>query len=264
MTGIVEEQKAKKSLGQHFLRDEGVLRRICSLVDAKEGDRIIEIGPGPGALTSLLRSLPWQKLLLIEKDDSYAAAHAAIALPGMEVISADAMLFPWESLEGAWKIVGNLPYNVASPLMWDIVLRVPKLERGVFMIQKEVSERILAAPGSKAYGALSVWIQSFAAPCKGFTVPPSCFAPPPKVDSAVLTLLPPQSPRPARPEYLARLLKICFGQRRKQLQTILRGTFGTEASMRALEECGISPQLRPEALPPGLFHSLADHLFAKQ
>ena len=261
MKGIIAEQKAKKSLGQHFLRDEGVLRRICGLLGVEEGDQVMEIGPGPGALTALLRPLPWKRLLLIEKDDAYAAAHAAIALPGMEVVAGDAMEFCWEGLEGPWKIAGNLPYNVASPLMWDIVQRVPHLERAVFMVQKEVADRILAAPGSRAYGALSAWMQSWCAPRRGFTVPPSCFAPPPKVDSAVLSLLPLPGPRPDDPAALARLLKICFGQRRKQLQSILRGPFGAEASMGALEACGIPPQLRPEALSPEDFQRHAARLF---
>ncbi len=260
MTGLVAEQRAKKSLGQHFLRDGSVLSRICGLMHVEPGDQIIEIGPGPGALTALLRPLPWKRLLLLEKDDTYAAAHGAIALPGMEVISGDAMLFPWETLEGPWKIAGNLPYNVASPLMWDIARRVPHLERAVFMVQKEVADRILAAPGSREYGALSVWLQSFCVPQKGFAVPPSCFAPPPKVYSAVLSLLPLQKPRPADPDALAAIIKICFGQRRKQIQSTLRRTFGSETALRALDGCGIPPEVRPEVLPPEAFQLLASRL----
>ncbi|MCQ2445115.1 MAG: 16S rRNA (adenine(1518)-N(6)/adenine(1519)-N(6))-dimethyltransferase RsmA, partial [Mailhella sp.] len=215
--------RAKKSLGQHFLRDEGVLRRIAALVGAEPGDRLMEIGPGPGALTALLREMPWERLILLEKDDHYAAEHAARPLPGLEVIPGDALAYPWEALEGPWKIIGNLPYNVASPLMWDIVLRVPSLARGVFMIQKEVADRILASPGTKDYGALTVWIRSFASPRRGFVVGPGAFSPPPKVDSAVVVFDPiDRAARPERPDLLARLVKLCFSQRRKQLQGILR------------------------------------------
>ncbi|MGN1038003.1 MAG: ribosomal RNA small subunit methyltransferase A, partial [Mailhella sp.] len=130
--------KAKKSLGQHFLRDENAIRRIVDLLRAEEGDQLMEIGPGPGALTSLLRTLPWQKLILLEKDEHYAREHAQRPMKGLEVIAGDALRYPWESLAGPWKIAGNLPYNVASPLMWDIVSRTPHLSRAVFMIQKEV------------------------------------------------------------------------------------------------------------------------------
>ena len=192
--------RAKKSLGQHFLRDERVVQRIVDLLRVEEGDNVMEIGPGPGALTALLRPLPWRRLLLLEKDDHYAAEHAARPLPGLEVVAGDALAYPWESLEGPWKIAGNLPYNVASPLMWDIVSRVPDMARAVFMIQKEVGDRLLARPGSRDYGALSVWVQSFAVTRKGFVVDPAAFSPPPKVDSAVVVFepLPPEKGPPTR------------------------------------------------------------------
>ena len=153
--------RAKKSLGQHFLRDERVVQRIVDLLRVEEGDQVMEIGPGPGALTALLRPLPWKRLLLLEKDDHYAAEHAARPLPGLEVVAGDALAYPWESLEGPWKIAGNLPYNVASPLIWDIAARAKATRRAVFMIQKEVGERLCANPGCRDYGALSVWVQAF-------------------------------------------------------------------------------------------------------
>ncbi|MBP3731163.1 MAG: ribosomal RNA small subunit methyltransferase A [Mailhella sp.] len=259
---LVQAEKAKKSLGQHFLRDESVVRRIAALLQAEKGDQILEIGPGPGALTAMLRPLPWRRLVLIEKDDYYAGEHRRLALPGMEVISGDAMLHPWQQMQGLWIITGNLPYNIASPLMWDIVSRTPGLKRAVFMIQKEVAERILAPAGSKSYGALSVWIQSYCTAAKGFIVPPSCFSPPPKVDSEVIVLMPIESQRrPAQPERLSSLLKICFQQRRKQLQAILRKRFSENAVLSALERAGVDPSQRPETLLPHQFHALADLLF---
>ena len=260
--GIMPERRAKKSLGQHFLRDAGVTGRIAGLLDVRPGDQVIEIGPGPGALTALLRPLPWSRLLLLEKDDEYARGHASLPMPGLEVFHGDALGFPWQDLEGPWKIAGNLPYNVASPLMWDVASRVPALERAVFMVQKEVAERLLAAPGSRQYGALSAWIQSFCVPGKGFPVPPSCFAPPPKVDSAVVVLTPVSGPRPARPDHLAALLKLCFQQRRKQLQSILRRAFPPEKALEALEREGIAPGQRPETLSPLQFQALAARLFS--
>ena len=254
--------RAKKSLGQHFLRDERVVQRIVELLRPEEGDQIMEIGPGPGALTALLRPLPWQRLLLLEKDDHYAAEHAARPLPGLEVIAGDALAYPWEQLEGPWKIAGNLPYNVASPLMWDIVCRTPELARAVFMVQKEVGDRLTARPGTRDYGALSVWIQSFVSTRKGFVIGPSAFSPPPKVDSAVVVFEPlPAEKRPAHPERLSRLIKLCFQQRRKQLQGILRHAL-PDFDVSRLSVCGIEPAQRPETLTVEQFQKLAETLFS--
>lgn len=253
---------AKKSLGQHFLRDNNAVQRIVDLLRPESGDNILEIGPGPGALTSLLRPLPWAKLLLLEKDDAFAAAHAADTLPGLEVVHGDALQFDWRNLSGAWKIVGNLPYNVASPLMWDMVSLIPHWDRAVFMIQKEVADRILASPGSKAYGALTVWMRSFAVPRKGFVLGPGAFSPPPKVDSAVITLTPvPSDALPAHPDALSRLIKICFQQRRKQLQGILRKALPDIYRPEILEKMCIDQAQRPETLNEKQFQSLADALF---
>ncbi len=257
--------KAKKSLGQHFLRDERVVQRIVDLLRVEEGDQVMEIGPGPGALTALLRPLPWSRLRLLEKDDHYAAEHAARPLPGLEVVPGDALAYPWESLDGPWKIAGNLPYNVASPMMWDIVCRVPDLARAVFMIQKEVGDRLLAKPGGKDYGALTVWIQSFVAVQKGFVIGPSAFSPPPKVDSSVVVFSPlPADRKPAHPERLARLIKLCFQQRRKQLQTILRHGAPQDFSPEILAALDIEGTQRPETLTVEQFQKLAEALFSKK
>ena len=249
----------KKSLGQHFLRDEGACRRIVDLARVEAGDQVLEIGPGRGALTRFLRPLPWSRLILVEKDDALAAEHAARPLPGLQVVHGDALAFDWTSLAGGWKIVGNLPYNVASPLMWDIVSRVPELRRAVFMIQQEVADRILAEPGGRAYGALSAWMRSFVAPARGFTLGPAAFSPPPKVDSAVVTLTPlPPEQRPQRPDALAVLIKVCFGRRRKQLQGILRRAFPDLPTADILTDLNLKPDRRPETLTPQDFQRLAD------
>lgn len=248
---------AKKSLGQHFLRDENACRRIVDLLRVEPGDRILEIGPGRGALTGLLRPLPWSRFVLVEKDDALAAAHAVQALPGLEVVHGDAMAYDWTTLTEDWKLVGNLPYNVASPLMWDIVSRASGLRRAVFMIQKEVADRILAEPGGKTYGALTVWMRSFVTPRKGFVLGPAAFSPPPKVDSAVITLEPlPTEQLPEHPEALARLIKLCFGQRRKQLHGILRRAFPERYDAAMLTGQGIDLDQRPETLTPRDFQNL--------
>ena len=155
--------RAKKSLGQHFLKDTKTSARIVDLLRIGPEDRVLEIGPGPGAITGIIHERGPAEFRLIEKDSYWAAHHAELErpAPAVQVLNADALAFPWESLEGPWKIISNLPYNVGSPLMWDIVSRTPDLTRAVFMVQKEVAERLYAKPGTKDYGALSVWIQSY-------------------------------------------------------------------------------------------------------
>lgn len=253
--------RAKKSLGQHFLKEPRIARRIVDLLHIAPDDAVLEIGPGRGALTAHIMEAAPARLILIEKDAYWAAHHAdacaAGAIGGVEVRTEDALQFPWESLSGPWKIISNLPYNVGSPLIWDIVSRTPELTRAVFMVQKEVGERLCARPGGRDYGALSVWVQSHARVEWGFEVGPGAFSPPPKVDSAVVVLTPfaPQA-RPEDPEALAALLRRCFGQRRKQLQSLLRKT-GTPDAGAALESLDIPPQARPETLSPELFQKLS-------
>jgi 16S rRNA (adenine1518-N6/adenine1519-N6)-dimethyltransferase len=251
----------KKSLGQHFLHEKTAIRRILDLLDVQAGDQVLEIGPGPGALTGSLRSLGWSRLLLIEKDDAFAAAQAARPLPGLEVLRADALVFDWKSLSGPWKLVGNLPYNIASPLIWDMVSRIPSWERAVFMLQKEVAERVLAPPGGRTYGALTVWIRSFAVPRRGFSLGPGAFRPPPRVESSVIVLHPlPPEKRARHPAALAALLKLCFGRRRKQLGGILGKIAPGRSVPDILAGQGIDPQKRPETLAAEDFQRLAQAL----
>lgn len=247
----------KKSLGQHFLRRPEICQRIAELLDLEAGDQVLEIGPGPGALTSVLESLPHACLLLLEKDDHWAGVHTARAVPGTRVRCMDALTFPWEELEGTWKICGNLPYNVASPMIWDMAARCRALKKAAFMVQKEVGLRLAACPCSKEYGALSVWVQTFWVPRMAFTVGPGAFMPPPKVDSAVLSCTPrPVEELPRRPGALADLLKLCFQQRRKQLGGLFRRA-GRADLLERMEALGITPQARPEELSVEQFLKLS-------
>jgi 16S rRNA (adenine1518-N6/adenine1519-N6)-dimethyltransferase len=273
------EPRAKKSLGQNFLQDDNIARKIVDALAVTPQDQILEIGPGPGALSGIIQARKPARIVLVEKDcywarermregrtkaEEFARFRGGEGKQAFAVILADALDMPWERFSTPWKIIGNLPYNVASPLMWDIFSRVPGLTRAVFMIQKEVGQRIIASPGTSAYGALSVWVQSHMRAKLEFIVPPQVFRPRPKVDSAVLSfephgLIPSSGGRvDFAPEALTRTLKLCFQMRRKQLGTILRAN---GADPGALESLGIVAQARPENLAPAEFHRLARTLF---
>lgn len=246
------EPAPKKSLGQHFLINPGICRKIIDLLAPAPQDQILEIGPGPGALTRFLLAAPYRRLLLIEKDSYWAGERGGEA----EVLEQDALAFDWTALceEGSWKLVGNLPYNIASPLIWDIVSKCGCYSRAVFMVQKEVGERLCAAPDSRLYGALSVWVQCHAAVHHAFTVGPGSFRPPPKVDSAVVLFTP--LPGPEYPQKLQELLRICFQQRRKQLGGVFR-RLGLPVLLKGLEALGLDAQLRAENLTCADFMNLA-------
>ncbi len=260
MTACMPEvPRAKKSLGQNFLQDKNIARLIVEALQLESHDRVIEIGPGPGALTQYIRQAKPDRLWLLEKDHYWAVKHGSAATE--EVVLTDALTFAWHKLgkDFSWKIIGNLPYNMASLLMWDILSQA-RFTRAVFMMQKEVGERILATPGTRQYGALSVWLQSHVTACKVLPVPPSVFKPRPKVDSLVLAFTP--LPVPSiffNSGALVCLLRVCFQQRRKQLQKILRSFFD-ERLMEWFEHQSIKPSARPEELTPKQFQALANLL----
>lgn len=269
MEGILP--KAKKSLGQNFLQDANIAKKIVRALNISHNDSVVEIGPGPGALTGVIQACSPARLVLIEKDSRFARERMRENRTGpgfFSVILADALTIPWERFTEPWKCIGNLPYNVASPLMWEIFSRARGFERVVFMVQKEVGLRITARPDSSAYGALSVWVQSFVRPKLEFIVPPQVFRPRPKVDSSVLSFEPLEKNGQGQnavfggggfsPECLSRTLKICFQMRRKQLGSILRAH---GINLNVLEDLGIDPQLRPENLPPTSFHRLSRAMF---
>lgn len=257
ITGI---PRAKKSLGQNFLKDANISARIAAQLRITPEDWVIEIGPGPGALTRHIHAAHPARLFLLEKDNHWAAEHRRHPVghePQPDVVLTDALLFPWERLtsEHPWKIIGNLPYNVASPLMWELFSRAKGIRRASFMIQKEVGERLIARPCTKQYGALSVWTQAFMHPEWCFVVPPHVFTPCPKVDSAVVAFVPrDDAPNAEKAEALSWVLHVCFQQRRKQLQGILRGHVSHAADI--LTGLGIEPSARPETITPEAFIQL--------
>jgi len=248
---------AKRSLGQNFLVDPNISRKIVDALDLQPGDRVLEIGPGRGALTRHVAERKPGRYVVLEMDDALAD-ELERQYPGIEVVRGDAMAYSWENLlqEDCWKIVGNLPYNIASPLIWDIVSRAG-FDRAVFMVQLEAGQRLAAGPGGRDYGALSVFVQSHAEAELLFKVPPHVFRPQPKVTSAVLRFfLHPQRPTKAEAMRLASTLRMCFQQRRKQLGTILKSKEIPDY-VTLLQSLDIDPVQRPETLGPERFRALA-------
>lgn len=253
--------RPKRSLGQNFLSDPNTARRIVEGLGIRPGDTVLEIGPGRGALTGFLMESDAGRVLALEKD-SVLAPELARAWPGLGVVNADALEFSWERLSRlrGVRIVGNLPYNVASPIMWDVAWRCPGFERAVFMVQLEVAERIVASPRTKDYGGLTVWLQSFVDAEKLFKVGPAVFHPRPKVDSAVVAFTPkPPGSRPADPLRFGRFIKELFAMRRKQLGRILASRL-TDEARTYLEGEELSVRCRPEELSPGQIYKLMELL----
>jgi 16S rRNA (adenine1518-N6/adenine1519-N6)-dimethyltransferase len=258
--GRGQYKPAKRSLGQNFLTDSNIARKIVDSLDIRPGDNVLEIGPGRGALTRHILDRQPGRLMVLEKDEDLASVLTA-AYPSIELMAGDALEFPWQTLESeaGWKIVGNLPYNIASPLIWDIVSRA-RFASAVFMVQLEVGQRLKAPSGGKDYGALSVWIQSHARVELLFKVPPQVFQPQPKVTSAVMQFfLLPRPLEPASAKALAATLRMCFQQRRKQLATILKSK-GIADGDGLLLGLDIQPSQRPETLEPERFQALANRL----
>lgn len=259
---MMQKTLPKKSLGQHFLVNQSVCRRIVELLQPGPLDRIIEIGPGPGALSRLLEASPHKLLLYLEKDEHWARERAGHGKSDCCSLLIDALSFHWSRLSGEWKIIGNLPYNVASPLIWDILSQTPRLQRAVFMTQLEVAQRIAALPSTPHYGALSVWAQSHAIPAIEIRIAPGSFRPQPKVDSAVLSFSP-LAQKPRHPAQLRQLLHLCFQNRRKQLGGIFKKN-GMEFLLALLEDMRLDPRSRPENLNPAHFGQLAALLASHQ
>jgi 16S rRNA (adenine1518-N6/adenine1519-N6)-dimethyltransferase len=256
------EHRARKRFGQHFLHDRGVIERILAALDPRPGDVIVEIGPGLGALTRPLleRSAP---LHVVELDrDLVARLRSEIPADRLVVHEADALKFDFGALAGGrrLRVVGNLPYNVSTPLLFHLLDQSEHISDMLFMLQKEVVDRMAAAAGSKDYGRLSVMLQAHLRVEKLFDVRPGAFTPPPKVDSSVVRLTPHRVPPVAiaNADAFARIVRAAFSQRRKTLRNTLKNLVAPE-TMQAL---GIDPTRRAETLSLAEFARLANHLAA--
>jgi 16S rRNA (adenine1518-N6/adenine1519-N6)-dimethyltransferase len=259
--------EARKALGQNFLFDMNLTRRIARAAGPLDAVTVIEVGPGPGGLTRALLLEGARHVIAIARDDRAlgALAEIAAAFPGrLTIVAGDALAADYATLAAGQRvrIIANLPYNIATPLLtgWLEGERWPPFfESLTLMFQKEVAERIVARPGGKDYGRLSVLCQYRCAVKKLFDVNRSAFTPPPKVTSSIVELLPIAAPQPTcSVARLSQVTAAAFGQRRKMLRTSLKSLIDTPEPL--LSELGIDPTLRAEQLPVSAFAQLAARL----
>ena len=249
----------RRRFGQHFLHDRGIIRRIIDAISPADGDRIVEIGPGRGALTwDLLQRAHGLDVIEIDRDLAQSLKEDARASAGLRVHVEDALQTDFERLRAkgaALRIVGNLPYNISTPLLFRLLSQRGAIADMHFMLQKEVVDRMTAEPSNKTYGRLTVMLAAVAEVEKLFDVGPGAFQPRPKVWSAIVRLRPTLQPRfdIGADGVLRMLVTAAFSHRRKILSNGLKGFLTPEE----IESCGIDSQLRPEALTPAQFGLLA-------
>jgi 16S rRNA (adenine1518-N6/adenine1519-N6)-dimethyltransferase len=251
--------RARKRFGQHFLHDRTVIARILDAIAANAGERLVEIGPGRGALTgALLAATGRLDAVEIDRDLAALLRERFAAEPGFTLHETDALEFDWIALAaqrgGPLRIVGNLPYNISTPLLFRLLAAHEAVHDMHFMLQKEVVDRILAAPGSDDYGRLTVMLAPFVDASRVLTVGPGAFAPPPRVQSAVVRLTRlRESPPWAQTAQFGRVVAAAFGQRRKTL----RNALSTLLTGEQIQAAGIDPSARAETLEPAQFGALA-------
>lgn len=260
----LEGHRARKRFGQNFLHDQHWIGRIVRSIDAKPEDAIIEIGPGQAALTREIIACAGHETAVEIDRDLAAFLRTQFAPEALTLIEADALTLDWATvLEGKrLRIIGNLPYNISSPLLFALMKGAHRVIDQHFMLQKEVVDRMTAEPGSKTYGRLSVMLQYRYVMHKLFDVPPGAFVPPPKVTSSIVRMI----PRPVESlpevdlEVFGEIVAAAFLQRRKTLRNAV-SAFLTEDEIRA---AGIDPTLRAEALDVNAFVALANATAAKK
>lgn len=251
----------RKSLGQHFLTDRRILSRIADALHLDGGETVLEIGPGRGALTDILVERAG-RLVAIEYDRALAEMLRQRYARRNNVLIAEADVLAvslGELAAGPYVLVGNVPYYITTPILFHALVP-PRAQRSVYLVQKEVADRLSAAPGTKEYGGLTVNVAAVARAETLFKVPAGAFSPPPKVDSAVVRITPLATPLISLEEERAFRLLVqgAFGMRRKQMRRVLRSLYGIDAvaADAILGATGIDPEVRPETLTPEQFARL--------
>jgi 16S rRNA (adenine1518-N6/adenine1519-N6)-dimethyltransferase len=254
----------KKNLGQHFLTDRHIIEQIVYAVDAQADDRLVEIGPGQGAITfPLLKRHGRLTVIEFDRDLITPLSEAAHGIGELTIVHKDVLQVDFDKLAGEGKIrlIGNLPYNISTPILFHVLEHCQHVQDMHFMLQKEVVDRMAAEPGSKIYGRLSVMLQAVCEVMPLFDVPPSSFNPPPKVDSAVVRLVPRLAGQIGidDPALFAAIVRDAFGQRRKTL----RNALSKLCTADDLQTVDIKPETRAEQLPVDAFIRLANALSAR-
>ena len=251
----------RKSLGQHFLTDRRILGRIADALHLTGGETVLEIGPGRGALTDILAERAG-RLIAIEYDRALAELLRQRYARRGNVLIAEADVLEvslGELAAGPYVLVGNVPYYITTPILFHALVP-PRAEKAVYLVQREVAERLGAAPGTKEYGALTVNVTAVARVETLFRVPAGAFSPPPRVESAVVRITPLETPVATLEEAprLRTLVQNAFGMRRKQMRRVVRSLLAVDAATaeRLLETAGIDPEVRPETLSPAQFVAL--------
>ena len=257
--------RAKRALGQNFLIDPNIQRKIVAAIEPGPGDEVLEIGPGVGALTKHLAGTV-KRLVLVELDNDLAARlrDEYAGDPSVEVINEDVLDVPLERVSGdpsSLKVIGNIPYNITTPILFSLLERRPRPRQIVLMVQREVADRILEPAGSKTYGALAVGVQAVADVSRVMNVSRDAFRPVPDVMSSVVRIAPHQPPRlaPEEETALRDLTRAAFQQRRKQFQRILRdaGDLSVDEVAAVGRAAAMDLVQRPETFPPQKFIDLA-------
>jgi 16S rRNA (adenine1518-N6/adenine1519-N6)-dimethyltransferase len=252
---MASRPRTKKSLGQHFLRDGNMIQKIVHAISADKDYRIVEIGPGDGALTGELLAL-YDDVIAVEIDQRMAE-HLREQFPGLNLVEQDILKCDWNLFLETDKpvhVVGNLPYYITSQILFAIFEHRSSIRSALLMMQKEVAERIVAAPHSKEYGILSVQSQLMSTPEILFDVPPTVFSPPPRVDSSVVRFSFDKGPLACSDKNLKTVVRMAFNQRRKKLSNALK-RLNAE-----LPEDEFDFSLRAEALPPVMYEKLTARL----
>lgn len=247
--------KTKKSLGQHFLTDNNIIAKILKSLKIEEGDRVIEIGPGTGALTKWLVQT-YKDVHAIEVDQR-AVEVLKKELPSLTIHEKDVLKVKWDELisdSGQNIVIGNLPYYITSPILFSLLEERQKFSEAILMMQKEVAERLVASPSSKAYGILSVQTQLMSTPELLFDVSPNSFSPPPKVMSSVIRLKFDKPGMNCSDKMLKRVVRTAFNQRRKKLSNSLKPVLGD------LKPDGFNFDERAEDWTPDRYADLAELL----
>ncbi|MDZ7755609.1 16S rRNA (adenine(1518)-N(6)/adenine(1519)-N(6))-dimethyltransferase RsmA [Rhodohalobacter sp.] len=252
---MANHPRTKKSLGQHFLKDPNMIQKIVDSIPAQKEDRIVEIGPGAGAITGLILQA-YDDVVAVEIDQRMVE-HLTEEYPDLKIVNEDILKSDWSEFVIADKpvhVVGNLPYYITSQILFKVLEYRKHITSALLMMQKEVAERIVAEPRNKEYGILSVQTQLMSSPEILFDVPPGVFSPPPNVNSAVLKLTFDQPDLTCSDKNLKTVVRMAFNQRRKKLSNALK-RLDTE-----LPEDEFDFNLRAEALTPEMYEKLTARL----